>query len=117
VASSTRRAVVAVEAGLRKEAAAQAREAARQARERELLAVAAMMLGLAAGYLAWHDLAAARQCAQDGLALARRTGAPQVISFNLLTFAQSRADDDPREARVLLASDRALVLIGVRESR
>ena len=91
------RAFVAGDAGLLEEAAAHGLEAARLAHEREMPAIAAMMLGLAAGYLAWHDPAAASQHAQDGLALAQRTGAPQVISFNLLTLAQSRADDDPRK--------------------
>jgi hypothetical protein len=57
---------------------------------------------MAAGYLAWHDPARARECAQDGLSLARQTGAPHAISFNLLTLAQSCADDDPGEARLLL---------------
>ena len=101
VAAENLRAFVAGESGALEDGAAHALEAARLAHEREP-AVAAMMLGMAAGYLAWHDPAAARECAQDGLALAQRTGAPQAISFNLLTLAQSRADDDPGEARVLL---------------
>jgi hypothetical protein len=101
LAAANLRAFVAAEAGELEEGAAHALEAARLAREHDP-AIAAMMLGLATGYLAWHDPATARLCAEDGLALARQTRAPQVISFNLLTFAQSRADDDPAEARVLL---------------
>jgi len=53
--------------------------------------------------LSYPDPATARQYADEGLALARQTGMPTAIVFNLLSLGQAVAASEPDRARALLA--------------
>jgi predicted ATPase/class 3 adenylate cyclase len=97
------RAQIAHAAGATDEAVGHTLDASRRAREAELPAVAALMLGMLAQTLAWSDPAAAQQHATDGLALARQTGQPHAIAYNLLGLGMALATTDRGQARALLA--------------
>ena len=62
----------------------------------------AFFLGGRANQLGWVDPAAALQLATEGLALARQSGMPIAIAWNLCALAQAIAPDDPNQARALL---------------
>jgi hypothetical protein len=77
--------------------------ATERAREAELPAIAALMLGMLAQTLAWSDPAAAQRHATEGLVLARQSGQPHAIAYNLLGLGMALATTDRGQARSLLA--------------
>ena len=87
MASSEVRAIVPASVGALEEVANHYIEAAARARAADLPTMAALYLGLAAGTLAWQDARAGQRYAADGLELARHTGAPNAIVYNLLALA------------------------------
>jgi hypothetical protein len=93
---------VATNAVAHREAADHALDASRHARADNLPGVAAFNLAGASNNLGFLDPATALPLATEGLALARQTGAPLAISFNLVSLAQVLASDDPDQARALL---------------
>jgi predicted ATPase/class 3 adenylate cyclase len=103
VASSVLRGNVAQAAGASDDAAGYYLDAARHAQAAEISALAAIYLGSAAQIVSYVDPSAARRHATEGLALARQTGMPLAIVWNLFGLAHAVAADDPDQARFLLA--------------
>jgi hypothetical protein len=98
----TLRAFVADDAGDMAESARLRLELADHDRAAGHPALAALALGESAGALAWVDTDAAVARANDGLALARRTGIPAAISHNLFALAETLAPSDPQRGATLL---------------
>lgn len=88
--------------GATQEAAEYILDWARRARAAKLPATAAIFFASAAHVLAWSDPVAAQQHASDGLTLARQTGMPFAIAFNLQGLALATAATDPDQARAWL---------------
>jgi hypothetical protein len=77
-------------------------DAARGARQAELPADAALFLGTLAQTLAWSGQTAAQRHATEGLVLARHTGQPHAVAYNLLGLGMALATTDRDQARSLL---------------
>jgi predicted ATPase len=101
--SSALRGNIAQAAGATDEAVSYYVDAARHAHAAEVPALAAIYVGSAAQAVSYVDRSAARQHGTEGLALARQTGMPLAIAWNLSGLAQAVAEDDPDQAHALLA--------------
>jgi predicted ATPase/DNA-binding SARP family transcriptional activator len=78
-------------------------DAAARARADDVPALAAFYFGLLAQNLSYTNPIAARQHASIGLALARESGMPLAIGYNLIGLAQAVVDENPNQARALLS--------------
>jgi hypothetical protein len=100
--SSELRGTVAQAAGANEQAVDNFLDGARLALADDVPGPAAFCLAKAAIALSYMDPAVARRYATDGLALARQSGMPLAIAYNLVGLAQAIAPDDPDYARTLL---------------
>jgi predicted ATPase len=95
------RAQIAQAAGRTDEAIDHFLESARSIRQ-ENPAIAAITLSSAAQALGWADPTGAQELATEGLALARQSGMPVAIVYNLEALAHVLASTDPERASSLL---------------